>query len=732
MDFFLSLISILFISLLLHARFKLNAASSMLVSISSITLVLCFFGMIDLLYFGTLSVYIFALLCPIYLLAVKKINPKSVISEFITPGVVFFVFFSLLLYYLLMTKNAAFRVWDEFSFWGTAAKIVKQNNRLYTLFKSSIKNNSYAPALPLFSYYLQFFSKTFSEYKVYLSYGISIAATMSVLFSNLSWKNFISTTILSLFGLVSLYSLRLGMEGMPVYATSYADMQIGVIFAGAVLVWFFSGESLEVRFFSMIPVLGMLVYIKDIGLVLAMIAIGAVAIEILLSEDMAKLTGTGTFYKILYDYSLPLSILILILISTFFINSIYLRLFILIPLLMSVFLFLRNKKGLSIPRSKLVFKIIFPLVLSLFVISIYFLWNTHFSLTNQISREPKVYEYTIFQIISGKDAYFNEVLRIFRENFSLVQVVHLGPLSTSFILFLLLPILSGLITFKRKSFLKFTLLSVVFAAGFIVYYLFLAYLYTTQFYHYDNFWLPSFPRYVMTYFAGWMIISFGLLFRAAEKTKSKNKRGFFEKIKLNKNTLFAGAITLSYVFSIFFYAKNSPNYVHPDQYLLTSNKVRVSMDQNRQNITYRTSRYIDYLLPSDRIYFLCMESDGGEWFIANYEFMPAFTVDTLGKGNFVPPGTDYDKVYSYDVEATVESFSEYLRNNEVNLLFVYQVNAYFLEEFSDMFEDGLNDYYDGSRKFYHVTDDGEKLSFSPIYSGEQLDEIHGRTVSPTA
>jgi len=295
----------------------------------------------------------------------------------------------------------------------------------------------------------------------------------------------------------------------------------------------------------------------------------------------------------------------------------------------------------------------------------------------------------------------------------------------------LLPVLGGLLTFKRKSFLRFTLLSLVFAAGFIVYYLFLAYLYTTQFYHYDDFSLPSFPRYVMTYFAGWMIISFGLVYRAAEDTKSKDTCGFFEKIKSDRNTLFAGAVTLSYVLSIFFFAKNSPNYVHPDQYLLTSSKVRVSMDENRQNITYRASRYTDHLLPSDRIYFLCMESDGGEWFIANYEFMPAFTVDTLGKGNFVPPGTDYDEIYSYDVEATVESFSEYLRDNEVNLLFVYQVNTYFLEGFSDMFEDGLNDYYDGSRKFYHVIDDGEKLSFSPIYSGEQLDEIHGRAINPT-
>ncbi|MDQ9761409.1 hypothetical protein RFZ45_21540, partial [Acinetobacter baumannii] len=46
--------------------------------------------------------------------------------------------------------------WDEFSFWATAAKVVKNNDALYTMVaQTNLEARSYPAALPVLSYLFQ-------------------------------------------------------------------------------------------------------------------------------------------------------------------------------------------------------------------------------------------------------------------------------------------------------------------------------------------------------------------------------------------------------------------------------------------------------------------------------------------------------------------------------------------------------------------------------------------------
>ena len=107
--------------------------------------------------------------------------------------------------------------------------------------------------------------------------------------------------------------------------------------------------------------------------------------------------------------------------------------------------------------------------------------------------------------------------------------------------------------------------------------------------------------------------------------------------------------------------------------------------------------------------------------------MPAYTVPTMGGGNFVNQemmDTMTDSIfYMYMVVADQENFSEYLRENEVDFLYIFSLNDYFLEEFSGMFADNLAERIDGSVYLYAVHDKGDSMEFVGVYSGDQYREL---------
>jgi hypothetical protein len=73
----------------------------------------------------------------------------------------------------LSVRQPLFRQWDEFSFWGTAAKAVWQSDALYTLaVQTNLEARTYPPALPLLSYAFSFLTQSFASWLLYAAYGV--------------------------------------------------------------------------------------------------------------------------------------------------------------------------------------------------------------------------------------------------------------------------------------------------------------------------------------------------------------------------------------------------------------------------------------------------------------------------------------------------------------------------------------------------------------------------------
>ncbi len=654
MDFILIVLILLSISLFFTMRFNVNSAVGPLLSIALIVLTMLLFGFLNLLLVGGYLVTAFALFSIVYVFFIKKYKIKEVLEKFITPATVFFVAACIYFFIVLESKNAAFKVWDEFSFWGIAAKAIKTNDMLYTMFESSMVNISYLPALPIWSYFNLFFNSYFIEWRVYLAYDILMMASMTVLFSRVKWKNFVSIAVFSVFSVVGLYAFLESFEGLPLYASSYSDVPIGVVFGGVLLAWFANETTKQnntSRYFVSVVLLMFLALIKDMGLALGFVAAGIMAVDMVFSGD--------------YPLQKPKTKL------------------------------LKNIKNAA--------SLLLPFVM---VFATYRTWSWHISTTVSLDIAPDPYEYSIVEILTGQDPYFNVILQKMWDYLLTHKLLAFGTGIVMVITFFVVPIIAAALTVSKKRTVRMVVFSFLLLGGFAAYYLFHAYLYTAVFRHSQFYDLWSYGRYMSTYCIGWFIAVVGSLTVTMGKIR-------FKKL---------GLITACIAMTLSLYTTVTMNTRAFSDYYISSDKVDVTINGVRNLIRNYALEYGDYFQNDDRFYLICQESDGGEWFVFNYEFMPSYTVQTMAGGNFVNSLED-EMTYPYAVYATPETFSDYLRENEVDFIFVLKSNQALLDGFSHMFEDNLALFYDGSVHMYDIVDDGgDTVFFVPIFKPAQIEE----------
>lgn len=652
MDFFISLLAILAISMFLCVRFKLNSAVTPFVTIAALTLFICYLGVLNLLYVAACAVFAFAVFSLIYVFYIKRKELSESLKAFLTPGIIFFTAACIFFFFALKAQNAAFRVWDEFSFWGTAAKNVFEHRQLYTLFESSMINISYPPVLPVFSLFMQFFGTAFAEYKVYVAYAVLEMAVMTIFFARIDWKKPVSIAVTSFFSLACIYVFWWSFDGMISYCTSYADFILAYVFAAPLLIYF-SDETRGVpKFLAVIAGLMLLPLTKDVGFAFGLIAATIIAADMVLFRRYP----TDTLFK---------------------------------------------------KKSKLLL-LIYPFLLFVADIVSYLIWTLHFNAATNIPRVEVFYEYSALEIFTGKDPYFIEILSKMIAEIPARQLFTAGTMLEMIILFTLLPIIISFFTKSKKSILRVSVTSILMLCGFALYYVFMAYLYTAIFYHTADVDLISFNRYITSYALGWMLVSFGICM--FEITKPFWKRF----------SLALGTGALAVLMAAHFYC--CP--VHPDQYLFTSYKVDVSMNEIRDYIENTTGKFHGYLTTEDRIYFACQNSNGGEWFVYNYAMQPAYVVKSFGGGNFVPLDTTDAEMPPYGMRADRKNFSEYLREQAVDFIYVYKADTYFIEEFGPMFSDNLVGFFDGSGGFYMVVDNGgDEVAFEVVNNPLVLEQL---------
>lgn len=151
----------------------------------------------------------------------KKINEFKelvIVPSSIVYTILFFLF-------AMSTRNAAFAVWDEFTFWSIATKNMYYSDSLYLNSSTTLFNGGYPPCPTMIEY---FFCKVLGKYSqgielfAYQMFGFSLFLPF---FKNNSKKNIVSTLCITL---SILFIPAIFIEGY-FYSTIYADSILGIL-----------------------------------------------------------------------------------------------------------------------------------------------------------------------------------------------------------------------------------------------------------------------------------------------------------------------------------------------------------------------------------------------------------------------------------------------------------------------------------------------------------------------
>ena len=255
----------------------------------SLSLVLFFFALFDLLSLGLQ--FATALGCFLAILEIIRIarNPKSLNIPFsdVLIAVPFIIF------YIAIAKDFKFLIWDEFSFWASSTKIIYETNALFKK-DSPIFYKSYPPIQQLFQYY--FLKQTFWSEK-----NVLYAQTFWVLSSILCVVGSIVKRPLNVAFTFIIASSFLYFFNFS-YSTIYSDPLLGACFAACLALAFDQNKKITkvVVFFISIAALSL---IKEIAILLAIVSFGVFYISSFLEY---RSSGRSLKAKFLYPTMLSL------------------------------------------------------------------------------------------------------------------------------------------------------------------------------------------------------------------------------------------------------------------------------------------------------------------------------------------------------------------------------------------------------------------------------------------
>lgn len=162
------------LSLFFASYLRVSASLTPVLSVSAAVLWFTCFGCAGLLFAGGILWYAG---CAVAGCAVLMKEKKAVL-RFLTPGFLFFCAAGLFFIVLFFVTRPLFTRWDEFVFWGAAGKALKTTNTMYTAAYANIISRAQVPAVPVFSYMMQFFG-AWAEYKMFISTAVFTTACLA-------------------------------------------------------------------------------------------------------------------------------------------------------------------------------------------------------------------------------------------------------------------------------------------------------------------------------------------------------------------------------------------------------------------------------------------------------------------------------------------------------------------------------------------------------------------------
>ena len=254
-------------------KLRLGLGAAPFVYCCFVAFLLYFFGVVDLLHWGSWTATVIGLGLLVYDLFSADTRYVAFAKSLLYALLILLLVCS---FYWVIEANFRFLLWDEFSFWAASTKLIYTTNSLFKE-NSPIFLKSYPPIQQLFQYHvLQFFS--WSEKNTLFAQDIWLLSG-ALLIANQPKLGVLPKTIV----FVSLTSLVYAFGYS--FSSIYSDALLGICFAASVSLAAKREQSFSV-WFALVLSLCVLILLKEIGILLALVAIAVYAANMLLASPV--------------------------------------------------------------------------------------------------------------------------------------------------------------------------------------------------------------------------------------------------------------------------------------------------------------------------------------------------------------------------------------------------------------------------------------------------------------
>jgi hypothetical protein len=240
-----------------------------------VALLLYFFGIVDLLVWG----FWLATAVGLGLLAAGVAGSRQRFFDFAKPVSLALLILSLLVWlYWAIDGDFRFLLWDEFSFWAASTKLIYTTDSLFKE-NSPIFLKSYPPVQQLFQYYvLQFFS--WSEKTALFAQDLWLLSGVLCI-ASLPRAGAITKIVLLLLVATLVYAFGYSFSSL------YSDALLGICFVAA-LSFAVKEDQSAATWAALALSVGVLLLLKEIGILLALLACFIYAVNLLLANRFQR------------------------------------------------------------------------------------------------------------------------------------------------------------------------------------------------------------------------------------------------------------------------------------------------------------------------------------------------------------------------------------------------------------------------------------------------------------
>ena len=564
---------------------------------------------------------------------------------------------SLLLALFLAWQQPLPTQWDEFSFWATAAKVVKNNDMLYTLVgQTNLEARSYPAALAVLSYLYQWLAPAFTPWLLYAGYGVMYFSVFGAAVGLLGDRFTGKTVFAGLLCLALPFAVESWYPGQTLvaYTTAYADLMLGFLTAGGCILWLLASHARPEaplaggRFWSalcqtalVVLVLGL---VKDVGLPLGLVVMLVCAADFFVCDVLRGPKEGRRWLRLL-----------------------------------AVVLILTAAAGIA-----------------------FYAWAVHLSAALSIDRAEtggsaqigpvEMVTRGIRELLGiDRSEKFGAVLSAMAGAFFSRRVSVFGSgLRTVLVIGLILLLAVLLEKGNRRRPVFFGLCA---GAGFAGYYFFQLICYVYVFSDGDGYALASYERYMSTYYIFWLLGAAAVLLCAVSAGRKLAGPGLTA-VSLAVLLLCARAIPAENTL-----LGRTPAAWYPETLIQS-----------------RADQAIAAAGPGDKVLLVSQWDDSARWYRYAYALDPVGLYHLRGDNTIVPPDAEVEGEYPLTLDR--ESIGGFLAENDCTLLLLDVVDYDFWREFAPLFTDEMEGFLQQGRCVYRVEADGDGVQFVPAAGKE--------------